>query len=329
MEDFKMTNIINKLKGYIVTKTVEKANTNKDTGICKPIITGFDNTDARQYLSAVDYFTKQCGINVLDKRSGVYPHAISFIIDDTLDSVEPISAITFAMNKATFIKLWKDMKNEGLTCTLRTRAINDAIRGMNETDVVSKIIRTTLNNNENIVKVSAFVRSYMYWVLVNSNINVGSLDNRGIEKLFFANFNTFGGYKGFVPLVKQMLSGLYLAIINDNYVAVVDKNKCITCKHCRFDENGSRYCSKLLIEVESDLTATELSHSYGDVYIRNGYVMSKYTPFGVDACDTFVSRRAVHNKRTSSNKKPNNNTITEKNVEQRAVVPVMENIDIA
>ena len=256
-------------KIMMVKNTVKNAN---ETGICS---IGKSNVRENEFSHSVKYL-RTLGFSIFDKCTNIENNVgLAIIVDDSHNGVVEISPYEFIMSKKTLMSVANRLNTAGVSVSLIIRAYSDAINDFTE-DSIKRLRNYKL---EDIV-------DYICDVLEANGVNLNG--KKTISSRLFRDITKYlGGYSGMKAIIVDAISAI---ADNDEYVPGPN-NECVTCKHCRFDECGNRYCNRGIFEVPEEYTVKKVNELYPEVEIDGGVMWSKYTPIGMYDCRARESRQ--------------------------------------
>lgn len=270
-----------KFKNFVAKVKIEKANTSLFEE--RVIYNGATNVDAPAFVDAVKLI-RDLGISVFDGYhfDNHHRHGLTIIIDDEIKGRVCVRhAFEYAMSRKTFMKFYHLIIQYGVNGRILVRALADAVDSL-PINVMKNIIENNGNQSVN-----------MFITYIEETVNhSGFAKNFGISPNIINNMcNMFGGYKGIRQIFVEALHSVNKAIeCDDDIRSYVYKNKCLTCKYCKFDIDGFRYCKYKAMSIPTDMSTSEIQNAYRDVYISNGTLYSKYVPFPLKECIHFKPR---------------------------------------
>lgn len=228
---------------------------------------GKSDVDYKGFNRAIEFFVNY-GVNVVDND---YRYTgINIVIDDTISDIQEDGFLTFKMSRKTLMGVYRKMCTLGIPGRHALRALADAVKDLDD----KTFEKLTASANS--------IEDYLEPLCRSIGITDIIMDKDYLEMVL----HRVGGYSGLRAVLCEVLNN----VAHGNKFI---KNRCIDCRYCGYDENGKRYCKKLLHCIPENMTAADISNLYPIVQTSKltGRLVSSYTPFAISDCEFHVSRR--------------------------------------
>jgi hypothetical protein len=241
---------------------------------------GFVSDKYTTFIEACSFFTR-LGVDVLEKGTHT-TKGLSILIDKniTKNGVIIKTPFEYIMNQDTLVLIYHKIDNSGINTVLIINAILDVVHSLDDDKF------TIIKRANEPVKI---IESFMEFIQETINKSIPSpskLDEKGINTLV----SSFGGFKHIRAIIAEAVEAAYDKHINNKSI-ICKYNACLTCKHCRVDDNFHRFCKIGTIQVPNELTVREVQNLYQSVEIIDGEMYSSYTPLGVSGiCSNYSAR---------------------------------------
>ena len=257
------------------------------------------------------------GIKVNDKTA----RYINIIIDDTT-TFKVETAISFKMSYNNLVLVYAKIASLGFFGKRVIKALLDAVEETSTTIIDKLRFNYWIENTHKPEEFIEYFMEYFYAIIEKHSVHVqrGKLNPQLMRNLWFS----FGGYRGMKTIFKDCIKAVddefsrisnlenkYMEAciaaqqmlpatkfgdfrVKKIYVDDLEKNPCITCRHCRVDRHGYRHCNKCMISIPDYLTAQEIAMMYpsGSVKLRGNTLKSDVIAVPIKTCDYRVSRVA-------------------------------------
>lgn len=240
---------------------------------------GISNVRENEFADCVKYL-RSIGFNVCDNTITNIEnnHRLLIVIEDTSTSnkITELSPYEFLMGRKALMNFTQKINIIGVSMSVIIRAYADTLTKFDE----SRILELRKYKLEDVI-------DYIGSVLGHAGVN---LNKKKINpSVFSQNLRFLGGYQGLSAIITDCVEEFTCGDEEPNVQGV--DSMCHTCKHCKFDENGIRYCDAAQFSVPKDFTVERVQKIYPDVEIYNGTMYSNYVPLGTTTCNVCSKRR--------------------------------------
>jgi len=222
------------------------------------------------------------GFNLRDHKSNIYGKGI-FIYPSVKYKTSFINPFRIIVNEDDLNRFYKIIKHSGFTGVKFAKALADAVYEFDE-----QKYQTIMNDDSGLVSHEEFIMSFFRYIMnvaESRRINITGINPYSIKNIMSA----VGGYKNMKAIFKDAIN--YAYGINEIFMS-----KCLTCKHCKVDANGNRYCYDARVSIPNTKTYNDLLQ-YPKMESINGKLWSPYLIHGIDIgviCNRYTSRDFNH-----------------------------------
>lgn len=243
---------------------------------------GFSNVRANDFKDAAQFFGS-VGINIVS--DGTYcTKGLTLVIREIPSmGITVRNPFTYEVNQDTLIMLHERFKSLGYNGALLLKALADAVFNTDDN------VYVYLKNNKIVVKMFF---TYIEELFTNNELPELKINRSTVSSIM----KSFGGYRGIRTIVDDALSTIYLALVN-SVNATCDKHMCLTCKYCKVDSYGRRYCKEISRSLPDNMTIDDAQRMYPEVFVYEGRMLSKYIPTPIDSCNSYRSRKPKFSKK--------------------------------
>ena len=257
------------------------------------------------------------GIKVNDRTA----RYINIIIDDA-SVFKADTAISYRMSYNNLVLVYAKIASLGFFGKRVIKALLDAVEET-PTEIIDKLrFNYWIENTHGPEEIIEYFVEYFYTMMDKHHVynQRGKLNPQLMRNIWFS----FGGYRGIKAIFKECiketdnefsrishLENKYMEAciaaqqllpatkfgsfaIRKIYVDDMEKNPCITCRHCRVDRHGFRHCNVCMISIPDYLTAQEISIMYpsGSIKLKGNTLKSDVIAIPIKTCNHRKSRVA-------------------------------------
>lgn len=233
------------------------------------------NVNITAFADAVRFFNN-IGITVLE--NGVEDNDsqnVAIVIDDRYNKITIEHIFKYRCSRIGLIQTKEMVQHWTHIGVITLKAICDAVYNMPALQFKYWI-------NESLSDPVRFLDTRLKELNALMSVNdlpiVKPLEKRISSRAIKEIYKKLGGYTGLVALLKEFF----------DQTLQCQMNKCLTCKHCKYDSDLNRVC-KYVHPVES-LPVDEIAKLYRSVEISDNVMVSEYLPLPKQTCEFYKGR---------------------------------------